>query len=449
MTLRWFAPSALYLLLLLSTTLPPFIVGGRKTDHSDWKPVVNLQNQSALFEPSALIAVPTAPSNFPPPHYMLGPKASIIANPTFGEHRPDKDAILAYAEGYKLSYYRMFLETLKDSGYEGDVVLAIAEERILRPHVLDYLKAYSEKYDEPNLVVYQQQLKCESRTKDVDDTHRQILKSGDTDIFQMCQLPFVYGVPDNDGKIQPQEDPREGRVVATIRYEWYWIWSRYYQPDKWLMLIDMRDSYFQSNPFVGLPRYSRKRIKERGGLLYFFGENPDATRLGQSRKNRKWIYNGYGPYVFDALKDKPTICSGSTMGHQVAIDTYLRALINEHDENDIRMTGSDQGFHNYLYYSSKLVGADTIDRLILWEQGRGIINNVGALRTKPFSVWGFYNPATHVVYQWDGKTPSPVVHQWDRDKDLHGWMNGEKHRAWTQEWQDGQAALQQIHKSER
>lgn len=34
------------------------------------------------------------------------------------------------------------------------------------------------------------------------------------------------------------------------------------------------------------------------------------------------------------------------MGEQVAVETYLRAMVNEHDECEVRMTGSDQGFHN-------------------------------------------------------------------------------------------------------
>jgi len=118
----------------------------------------------------------------------------------------------------------------------------------------------------------------------------------------------------------------------------------------------------------------------------------------------------------------------------VAIETYLRALVNEHDECNIRMTGSDQGFHNYLYYSGKLLHASTIRRIVVWEQGRGIINNLGALRTRRFSEWGFYNEGTHEVFQWDGRTLSPVVHQWDRDPHLHGYMVKQKQREWRELW---------------
>lgn len=214
--------------------------------------------------------------------------------------------------------------------------------------------------------------------------------------------------------------------MATLRYEWYWIWAQNYNPSSWIMLVDARDSFFQTNPFANLPR-------NQNGLLYFFGENADATRIGKSTKNRNWILRSYGEEVLEALSDKPTICSGSTMGEQLAIETYLRALVNEWDETDIKMTGADQGFHNYLYYTGKLANSATIDKLVVWEQGKGIINNLGALRTKEFWEWGFYNNRTKEVYNWDG-TLSPVAHQWDRDKDLHAYYQRTRFKNWKEKF---------------
>ena len=89
----------------------------------------------------------------------------------------------------------------------------------------------------------------------------------------------------------------------------------------------------------------------------------------------------------------------------------------------------------YLYYSRKLSHANEIRRIVVWEQGRGIINNLGALRIKRLKDWGIYSDETHQVYNWDG-TPSPVCHQWDRDHDLHGYVFGKRHRAWKKEWEE-------------
>lgn len=404
-----------------------------------------------------------SPSQFPKPTRKIDDRAVPIVQPTFGRHRSNQDAVLAYAEGYKLPYYMMFLETLAETGFVGDVVLAIAEDRILKPHVKDYLLTFAlptathdsnndEDHDgKMHVVVYQLPLDCEERDG---QKGRFLLPSGDTDVFQMCQLDHVYGwVDDEDGQVTGSaQDPRDGRVVATLRYEWYWIWSLRYQSNSWLMLLDARDSFFQSNPFAQLPpRQTQQPIVD--GILYFFGENTEATRLGKSKKNLLWLRNAYGDTILEALFDKPTICSGSTMGEQVAIETYLRAMVNEHDECHIKMAGSDQGFHNYLYYSSKLHNAETIRRIIVWEQGRGPINNLGALRTHTLAEWGIYNETTHDVYQWGDdegeqlgkqqyqRIKSPVAHQWDRDKHLHSYMLGTRHRDWEKEWLQRKASL--------
>jgi hypothetical protein len=391
---------------------------------------------SQLFEPSEEIRV-AGPTAFPKPTAPLGANAAVMVEPSYGAHHRENDAILAYAEGYSLSYYMMFLETLEQTGYRGDVVLAIAESKLIDKHAELYLKEYatnnrSSSANKPNLVLYQVPLDCDNpdgtRSRSKDPRGEQL------DVFQMCRLSNVYGIPTSKENFVPQPDPREGRVVATLRYEWYWIWSRHYRSTSWIMLLDARDSFFQGNPFANVPRRKDKQgTAQTGGLLYLFGENHVATRLGRSTKNLKWLQGAYGRRVLNALKNKPTICSGSTMGEQLAIETYLRAMVNEHDECDIRMAGSDQGFHNYLYYSGKLAAAtDTIRHIVVWEQGKGIINNLGALRIKKLSEWGAYNLTDHRVLQWDG-TLSPVAHQFDRDHDLfHAMMD--RHRQWTKEW---------------
>lgn len=331
--------------------------------------------------------------------------------------------VQAYAEGYELAYYMCFIETLRATGFEGDIVMAIADKTMVAKNVEEYLRS------QENVVIYMHELHC-YEPDGVTPSKRRI-KRGAFDIFQMCHLNDVYGWKNDDGSVAKiAEDPRIGRVVATLRYEWYWIWALKYNPESWLMLMDARDTFFQTNPFHGLPR-------EQNGLLYFFGENADATRLGKSTKNANWLRRSYGEATLNMLRDKPTICSGSTMGEQQAIETYLRAMVNEWDENDIKMTGADQGFHNYLYYSGKLMNSPSISKLVVWEQGKGIINNMGALRTQKFSEWGIYDEATAQVYNWDG-TLSPVVHQYDRDNHLHNEIVRSRFRKWIKQFEESQ-----------
>mmetsp|Transcript_44010 Transcript_44010/g.106710 ORF Transcript_44010/g.106710 Transcript_44010/m.106710 type:complete len:452 (-) Transcript_44010:181-1536(-) len=386
-----------------------------------FEPVIKEDSSSELFEIAHEIAV-SPPTYFPKPTWLLNdPDAVVVAEPTIGKHRPEQDVVMAYAEGYSLPYYMCFIETLRETGFDGDIVLAIASYDLLEKNVLDYLKT------KENVVVYIYELHC--LQSDGVTFGKRISKKGSLDIFQFCVLDDVYGWKDEDGNVvKTAKDLRPPRVVATLRYEWYWIWAQYYDPTSWIMLVDARDSFFQTNPFEGLPR-------NQDGLLYFFGENAEATRLGKSTKNKNWLLRGYGEETLNALRDKPTICSGSTMGEAQAIETYLRAMVNEWDETDCAMTGLDQGLHNYLYYSGKLSNSASISKLVVWEQGKGIINNLGALRTKTFEEWGFYDPETHQVYNWDG-TLSPVAHQWDRDKHLHSYYQQKRFREWTASFKD-------------
>lgn len=390
-------------------------------DKDEWKPLNRMdESASDLFEIAHEIAV-NGPTVFPKPTFPLNDSdAVVVVEPDIGVHRPDADVVMAYAEGYTVDYYMCFIETLRQTGFDGDIVLATSEHDFLKPDVLDYLKS------KENLVVYIHKLDCFE--KDAVTPADRAMKRGAPDVFQMCLLNDVYGWKDADGKvIKTAKDPRIGRVVATLRYEWYWIWAQHYNPNSWIMLVDARDSFFQTDPFANLPR-------DQNGLLYFFGENAEATRIGKSTKNRNWILRAYGSQALQALSEKPTICSGSTMGEQKAVEVYLRALVNEWDETDIKMTGADQGFHNYLYYSGKLANSPNITKLVVWEQGKGIINNLGALRTKEFWEWGFYNNQTKQIYNWDG-TLSPVAHQWDRDKDLHTYYKHHRFKKWKEEFQ--------------
>ena len=150
----------------------------------------------------------------------------------------------AYAEGYELPYYISFVGTLRQTGFTGDIVLAIAEPDQLAKNVVEYLQS------EENVIVYIHELHCFEPNGFT--PAKRLMKNGGLDIFQMCLLDGIYGKKDEDGNIiSVANDPRIGRVVATLRYEWYWVWSLQYNPNVWIMLVDARDTFFQTNPFEG------------------------------------------------------------------------------------------------------------------------------------------------------------------------------------------------------
>jgi hypothetical protein len=111
------------------------------SSESKFSPKIDIENSSSdLFEIAHEIEV-SAPSQFPKPTWLLDdPDVVVVAEPAFGKHRPDQDVVMAYAEGYSLAYYMCFIETLRDTGFDGDIVLAIADYSILERNVLEYLK---------------------------------------------------------------------------------------------------------------------------------------------------------------------------------------------------------------------------------------------------------------------------------------------------------------------
>jgi len=381
------------------------------------------------------------PSVFPKPTWVYEediPSDSDVnivtyLQPTSGKHRPDRDSVFVFAAEYKFDTYMLFLMSLYETGFKGDVVFGIStmdwEEKKIR-ELLEHWQNTNEK-DEMTVVVYVVPYHCYNLEGEVRPSH----KGG----MRVCMCNNMFGHETKDTaegtvNVTPVLDKRHGRTAQTIRYELYWIWSEHYDPTSWILLIDARDTIFQQTPFERVPRRKTAvNSKSDGGTLIFFGENADATSLGKSKYNRKWLTLAYGESIAHAFKEKPTICSGSTMGEQSAIEAYLRAEVAESDESKTVIFGADQGFHNYLYYSNKLANAEAIRRIIVQDQGLGIVNNMGALRDKSLSEWGNGKIVQktdaypkNTVFNWDG-TVSPVVHQYDRHKTLSRWWHGHKY----------------------
>jgi hypothetical protein len=113
-------------------------------------------------------------------------------------------------------------------------------------------------------------------------------------------------------------------------------------------------------------------------------------------------------------------------------------MVAEFDATQCKSKGCDQGFHNYIFYSGKLgttgrrSSVEGISHVFVHDQGKGIINNVAALRTKPLSEWGLYDAERELVLNWDGTT-SVVVHQYDRDKEVNI-MVKKKKREFESNW---------------
>ena len=204
---------------------------------------------------TAIIRPPKASEQWPSPSEKAGADTTILLKPAFGSHRPLQDAILIFAEGYDLSIYLAFVESLKSTGYTGDLVISISNEEKLKPGVKEYLESHSKNSDTGvNVVAYEVNWSCFKQSGEA--------AAGSNEGINHCKMDNAFG----DAKGNPISDPRAPRPVATARYELYWIWSLQYNKESWLMLIDARDVWFQLHPF--------KELEDRGkvsGELHLFG----------------------------------------------------------------------------------------------------------------------------------------------------------------------------------
>jgi len=190
--------------------------------------------------------------SFPYPTDMIDLGAGIHLRPSYGIHRASQDAVFGLAEGYDLNTYVAFIETLRETGFSGDIVLSVSSPENMKAGVEHYLR------QQQNLVIYMMEWTCFNGKGESKAT------AGEG--VNLCQANGIY--QHSDGS--PADDPRDPRPVATSRYELYWIWAEQYMQSSMIMLIDSRDTFFQSNPFSTIER-SGKDIEETGGLLHFFG----------------------------------------------------------------------------------------------------------------------------------------------------------------------------------
>ena len=227
----------------------------RLLGENGWDLQATLNLHLPMFETADFKA--SGPTSFPKPtdKAKAGRGEEIVPylKPTFGTHRHDQDSVFLFAAEYPLSTYVLFLSTLRATGYDGDVVVAISKHDIEDQQIRQFLQ------DDPHVIAYVIEYTCFNAENEAVDS----VKGG----MRVCQAHNLYGRQAKE-TTTPILDPRPPRTVPTTRYEIYWIWAQYYSKHSWIMLIDARDTAFQANPFDQVPRDLTDRDS---GVLFFFG----------------------------------------------------------------------------------------------------------------------------------------------------------------------------------
>lgn len=159
-----------------------------------------------------------------------------------------------------------------------------------------------------------------------------------------------------------------------------------------VMLTDVRDVYFQADPFNRIP----------DNQLWMFQEHGPAL-LGKEKRNRKWIEATFGKRVLEQIAHQPVICAGITLGGFQNVLGYLGTM----EPEVLRRTPvyiPDQGIHNALAYT----GAFNHLNPVIVKNAEGPVLTVGMMKDAEIVL-----DQRGLVVDSSGN-PYPVIHQYDR-----------------------------------
>jgi len=319
----------------------------------------------------------------------------------WGAHHPDSDAVLAMGSGYGMNEWRLFVGSLRRSGFEGDICVAVSQDDMRNNELLEYTKRM-------NVILYEIQLDCTG-------------KSGRT---RKCRIQGFY-----------ETDQTDFTPVSNSRFQIFMALVQIYNEDSVVFNVDFRDIYFAQNPF---PQFRDLLQSNSASILVF--EEAKELKIGMSGKNNgwntMWISKCYGNAKMLELKDLSVFCSGTTAGFAGGMFSYFDAMVQELQLECSVIGGADQGMHNYLIHNKLLkpytrsgnsyhVSADSTKSLAIHPvaQGRGPVNGLSALfRLRgPLKSLGLIDSEGFVLNE-NKQDRSAVVHQWDRDKDVSRWV---------------------------
>jgi hypothetical protein len=286
-----------------------------------------------------------------------------------------KDLILATSFGYSFAQLYPFLRSLKDTGYDGEIVLFIGSTSISTTNQL--------RHEGVKLIPFFYPFKHAHKMRNPlhrlwPVAHRFLAKQEDPEALVRWSLPF--------------------HNISTLRYLLYHRFLRS-KPGRYryVFLSDLRDVSFQRSPFV----------EAEPGKLRFYVEEPPNT-IGTCPNNSRWIREYFGEEILQQLSAKPIICSGTTLGEYDAVMVYLEKFIGTlRQARSLMRVGVDQGIHNYLAYT------ELAPLVTLCPNRESEVLTMGLMpRDENFR----RNDAGQLINR-DG-TPYAVLHQFDRHEKI-------------------------------
>jgi len=245
-----------------------------------------------------------------------------------------RDLVLGAVENYRWEVIRPFVESLRASGFDGEVRLFVSNvdaETVARLRTAGVELSFPRRL---SITVGRRRVRpLNARLRWPGRRH----------------LPALLDRASRTGS-----DPRRARArflgavsnVDVARYFWAWLLlARSLSQYRNVMLTDVRDVLFLRNPF---------EFPVGDGVCCFLED--ERQTLGTQPMNRDWIDAAYGPAVLDSLRSSPISCSGVTIGSAPAVFSYLTAMVDELARLPQQPSGIDQGVHNYVVHTRRIPG---------------------------------------------------------------------------------------------
>lgn len=296
--------------------------------------------------------------------------------------------VLSYIENYSARDIAPFVESLRATGYTGDVVFYTA-------NVDNDCKALFLEHDVREIPVRRIDMLAPMRMP--------------TWVARGLGLSSPHVIPDRSinirlsrlfGRLGLGDTPFAREVAKRL---WHCQSARFFYFQEFLernshyesvMIADARDVMFQRAPF---DFDGPKRT-------YLFEEYPGTT-LGQQRENAGWIQQLYGAEGLARVAEHPVICVGVLLGHRRSLLAALQTLTREFITNHIGW-GTDQGVPNYFLRSGRLPDVQ------VRPYGHGPAMHLGIAPRQTIRT-----DAEGRVLDRDGNVCN-ILHQYDRHPDL-------------------------------
>lgn len=293
--------------------------------------------------------------------------------------------VMGSATGLAAAQVLPFLRSLRNCGYEGDVVLFV--DRRLASQLRDASGAL-----DISLVPVRTLLPFNfARLKQ----HRlawpawTVVQSAIWALIRLLGL-FPLAGPCSRAQRGLAEvvcTPMDARFIRFLSF----LATRNYNR---VLLADVRDVLFQSDPFDQLPvEPLAVSIESR------------AYTIATEPHNRAWISDAYGARIVDEVGENSPSCVGVTYGGREAMASYLEQVAAELlslSARVVRRGGADTAVHNYLLWTGRL----------------GAVRLLETLGSPVATLNGIPEEELHLdssgrLTNSDGSVPS-VVHQYDR-----------------------------------